>query len=97
VASVVLKAYCPRISATTSVVTMISLPKAGSPSAHVDVSLIRGGKIGIPDYCFHENGTRDEIVVPDYAFLIEHRSLGKKVFFDLGLNKVYSILTSYPN
>ena len=71
---------------------MASLPEATSSTAYVDVTLIPAGSIGIPDKCFHENGTEDEIVIPDYAFLIEHKTLSKKIFFDVGLSKVFNFL-----
>jgi hypothetical protein len=67
------------------------LPKPASSTAYVDVTLIPAGKLDIPDYTLHQNGTEKLLICPDYAFLIEHNALGKKVFFDLGIAKVLSI------
>ena len=56
--------------------------------AHVDITIISAGKVALPDYTLHANGTEEVITLPDYVFLIEHHGLGKKVFFDLGVAKV---------
>lgn len=64
---------------------MASLPKAASPSSYVDISIIPTGTLSLPDYFLHKDGSQDPNTCPDYAFLIEHHALGKKVFFDLGL------------
>jgi len=68
---------------------MASLPKSSSPSAYVDISIIEGGQLDVPKNLIEKDGSEGKNVVPSYAFLIEHKGLGKKVFFDLGLCKVH--------
>jgi hypothetical protein len=58
--------------------------------AYVDITLIENGTIDIPLWALHQDGPQDTIRIPVYCFLIEHRSLGKKVMFDLGVPKVFS-------
>ena len=70
---------------------MTSLPKPPSATAYVDVSIITGGELSVPSNLVHKDGPEDENVCPSYAFLIEHKTLGKKVFFDLGIYKVCPI------
>jgi hypothetical protein len=65
-----------------------SLPAATSDNAFVGVTIIPAGTIGIPDWALHLNGTKEFRQCPVYAFLIEHRQLKQKVFFDLGLSTV---------
>ena len=74
--------------------SMATLPQALSTTAYVDITLIPAGSMRIPDYTVHENGTEEDIICPDYAFLIEHKALGKKAFFDLGIPKVQFSHTS---
>lgn len=70
----------------------MTLPQASSSTAYVDITVIPAGNVVLPDYTLHENGTDEKITLPDYAFLIEHKALGKKAFFDLGVAKV-----AFPN
>jgi hypothetical protein len=71
---------------------MSPLPKANSPTAHTSVSIVECGVLTIADYIFHENGTQEDHKCPVYAFYIEHKGLGKKAFFDLGVSKVLNPL-----
>jgi hypothetical protein len=73
---------------------MSSLPKASSASAYVDISLIPTGVLSLPDNFLHKNGDPEKIaVVPDYAFLIEHKASAKNFFFDLGIHNDLDIYT----
>jgi hypothetical protein len=73
---------------------MTSLPRASSSNAYVDISLIPTGVLSLPDNFLHKNGNPEKIgVVPDYAFLIEHKASGKKLFFDLGIHNDLDIYT----
>jgi hypothetical protein len=64
---------------------MSALPKAESSTAYVDISIIPTGTLALPDHFLHKGGSPEPKNCPDYAYLIEHHALGKKVFFDLGL------------
>lgn len=64
---------------------MTVLPKPATSAAYVDISIIPTGTLALPDYFLHKDGSQESDACPDYAFLIEHHALGKKLFFDLGL------------
>lgn len=66
----------------------MSLPKAASSSAFVDVTIFLAGTLDIPEYLINKDAPKEPLICPVYAFLIQHKTLGKKVFFDLGLSKV---------
>jgi hypothetical protein len=66
----------------------MSLPKPSSQSAYVEVTIISAGSLDMPEYFINKDAPEDSITLPDYAFLIEHKGLGKKVFFDVGIAKV---------
>jgi hypothetical protein len=68
----------------------MTLPQPTSSSAYVDVTIIPSGFVSLPEYTLHKDGTDEIINLIDYAFLIEHERLGKKVLFDLGVAKVVS-------
>jgi hypothetical protein len=68
---------------------MTSLLEPLSTTAYVDISILTSGELSIPRNLLHKDGLKDENVCPSYSFLIEHKTLGKKVFFDLGICKVF--------
>jgi len=68
----------------------MTLPQPISSTAYVDVTIIPSGFVSLPEYILHKDGTNEIINLIDYAFLIEHEGLGKKVLFDLGVAKVIS-------
>jgi hypothetical protein len=66
---------------------MATLPDAISADAFVTVTIVAGGDMAIPDWALHLDGTKEFSKCPVYTFLIiEHEKLGKKVFFDQGIN-----------
>jgi hypothetical protein len=70
---------------------MATLPKAISADAFVNVTIVAGGDMAIPDWALHLDGTKEFSKCPVYTFLIEHEKLGKKVFFDQGLSTVWTL------
>jgi hypothetical protein len=72
-------AFAPQSTMTTY------LPKS---SSYVDITLFPTGTLIIPDWVLHKDGTKEADAKPVYAFLIEHPTNGKKVFFDLGIHNV---------
>jgi hypothetical protein len=68
---------------------MTSLPKPSSTTGYVDVSILTGGELSVPRNMVHKDGPEDENICPSYSFLIENKTLGKKVLFDLGVYKVF--------
>jgi hypothetical protein len=64
------------------------LPLPSSATAYVDITIILTGSIDIPEWALHEGATNDVVKCPVYAFLVEHKALGKKAFFDLGIHNV---------
>jgi hypothetical protein len=69
---------------------MATLPKAISADAFVNVTIVAGGDMAIPDWALHLDGTKEFRKCPVYTFLIEHEKLGKKVFFDQGLSTAWA-------
>jgi len=72
---------------------MSGLPSASSSSAWVDVTIVSAGALNMPGHYILKDAPEDLITIPDYAFLIEHKTLGKKVFFDVGMAKVLLLRT----
>lgn len=66
----------------------MSLPKPSSDSAYVDVTIVLGGSLEMPEYFINKDGSKSNITLPDYAFIIQHKKLQKNILFDVGLEKV---------